>query len=404
MHRGEDSRQPQPSVTMELAARCQALRESGRDVIDLAIGEPDFRTPDFAAQAGIAAIVQGCTHYTPAAGLPALRHCIAEHLSARSRRDITTDAIVVTAGVKQALFNCFQVLFSAGDEVLLPVPYWTSYPPLIALAGARPVPVPAPAGSGMRVDVAALEVATTDRTRGLLLNSPCNPSGVVYSAEELLAIVTWAASRGLWVVADEIYGRICYDAERAPSVLELPAELLRRVVVVDGASKAFAMTGWRLGFSWSASDVAERMSALQGHVSGNASTLAQHAGIALFRDEPRLQHAVRGMVGVLRHRRDKAVSLLRQGLPDVPFLTPAGAFYLFLQVDGCFTPARRGSAELSAWLLDNTGVAVVPGVAFGSDAHVRLSFAAPQAEVAEGIARLAEALGRRANPLPIHAQ
>jgi aspartate aminotransferase len=404
MHRGEDSRHPQPCSITELAARCHALRESGRHIIDLSVGEPDFRTPDFAAQAGIAAIVQGFTHDTPPAGLPALRRCIAEHLSARSGRDIAPDGIVVTAGVKQALFNCFHVLFSAGDEVLLPVPYWTSYPPLIALSGARPVPVISHPGSGMRVNVAALEAATTDRTRGLLLNSPCNPSGAVYSAAELLEIVAWAASRGFWVVADEIYGRICYDAERAPSVLDLPAELLRQVVLVDGASKAFGMAGWRLGFSWSGCDLAQRMSALQGHVSGNASTPAQYAGIAVFRDEPRVQHAVRAMVGVFRHRRDKAMALLRQDLPGVPFLAPAGAFYLFLQVDGCFTTELRSSGELSGWLLDTTGVAVVPGTAFGSEAHVRLSFAAPQAELTEGIGRLAAALAPRAVPLPIHAQ
>jgi aspartate aminotransferase len=394
MHHSENIHGLESSATLAVAMRCRALRMAGRTIVDLGVGELDFRTPEFASQAGIAAIRQGLTQYTPVGGLPELRASIAGFLSRRSGRPLSQEGVVVTAGAKQALFNSLFSLFGPGDEVLLPVPCWTSYPPLLRLARATPVEVRTDAASSFRVDPAQLERAATNRTRGVILNSPSNPAGTVYSVAELTAIAEWAAARGVWLVADEIYNRISYDAERAPSVLDLPPALLERTVLVDGVSKAFAMTGWRIGFSWSGDEAAARMIALQSHVTSNASAPAQFAALAAFRDEPRVGHAVRAMVDVLRSRRDFVLRTLAERLPHLRGPVPAGAFYAFLRVDHCFQPGRADSTELCNWLLDTAGVALVPGAAFGCDDYVRLSFAAPQEELVTGLDRLATSLAR----------
>jgi aspartate aminotransferase len=390
----ENLRDVETSATLALATRCKALRDEGRDVIDLGTGEPDFRTPDFAAQAGIAAIVQGFTHYTPVAGMPPLRQAVADYLGTRSGLSLDAHGVVVTAGAKQALFNACFVLLNPGDEVLLPAPYWTSYPPLIRLARAQPVIVPTSLEGGFRTDPARLEAARTPRTRAVILNSPSNPTGAVYTLDELAAIAEWAREHDLWIISDEIYGRICYDVERAPSMLDLGDPVLDRLVLVDGASKAFAMTGWRLGFSYSPVDVAMQMATLQSHTTSNASAPAQFAALATLRDEPRVEHAVRAMLGVFRHRREKVVAALRRHLPRARFEEPAGGFYVFVHLAEYYGGGITGSAELCRWILEETGVAFVPGEAFGDDASVRLSFAAPQAELNEAIRRVGDLLAR----------
>jgi aspartate aminotransferase len=392
MQVSENVRELEPSATMAVSALCRTMKAEGREVIDLSAGEPDFRTPDFAAQAGIAAIVQGFTHYTPVPGTPALRELIAQHLGRVAGRAIDPAAIVVTAGAKQALFNACFVLFGPGDEVLLPAPYWTSYPELIRLARARPVLLPTDEDSGFKVTPDDLEARHTPRVRGLVLNSPNNPTGAVYTLDEIDAIARWAAERDIWIISDEIYGRIAFDSQRAPSILDLDAALLDRVVLVDGVSKAFAMTGWRVGFSWSDVALASRMSALQSHISSNVSTPAQYAAMAAYRPEPRVEHAVRAMVGVFRHRRERVASLFAKHLPEARFVTPAGAFYLFFRVDAYYREGRADSIAFCRWLLETTGVALVPGIAFGDDRFVRLSFAAPEDEIAEAIRRMGEVL------------
>jgi aspartate aminotransferase len=377
---------------MAVAALCRTLREQGREVIDLSAGEPDFRTPDFAAQAGIAAIVQGFTHYTATPGLPALRQLIAEDLARTSGKPTTPDGVVVTAGAKHALFNACFTLFGAGDEVLLPTPYWTSYPDLIRLARGEPVFVPSTLESGFKVTPSDLEAHRTDRTRGMILNSPNNPTGATCTLDELDAIVRWAVAHDLWVISDEIYGRLCYNGVRAAGVLDLDASLHGHVVVVNGASKAFAMTGWRLGFSYSSPALASKMSALQSHITSNIATPTQYAGMAVFRNEPRVEHAVRAMVGVFRHRRERLVAMFRRHLPQAEFVSPDGAFYLFFRVDAFYRDGMRDSVTFCRWLLDKTGVALVPGIAFGDDRFARLSFAAPEDEIVEAVRRMAEVL------------
>jgi aspartate aminotransferase len=399
MHLSDNVRELHPSATLAVAALCKEMRSAGRDVLDLSTGEPDFRTPEFASQAGIAAIQQGFTHYTPVPGIPALRNAIADYLTKSTGRRADAGGVVVTNGAKQALFNVCFTLFGSGDEVLVPAPYWTSYPEILTIARARAVPVPGDPANALKVDVDRLRAAATDATRGIILNSPTNPTGAVYARDELDAILLWAAERGLWVVSDEIYNRLCFDAPRATSVLDLDDSLLERVVLVDGVSKTFAMTGWRIGFSYSSPALASQFAALQSQVTSGASSPAQAAAVAAYQDEDRVHEAVGAMVRVFHRRRQHAVEALRSALPDAEFHTPAGAFYVFIRVDMYYGAGRADSIAFCSELLDRTGVALVPGAAFGDDRYVRMSFAAPEAEILEGIRRIGEFASEPAIPL-----
>jgi aspartate aminotransferase len=390
MDLSDNVRQLQPSATLAVTALCRDLRNAGRNVLDLSTGEPDFRTPEFASQGGIAAITQGFTHYTPVSGTPALRGAIADWITRSTGHAATPSGVVVSNGAKQALFNACFTLFGPGDEVLIPSPYWTSYPEIVSLARATPACVAGDPANALKVDVDRLRDAVTPATRGLILNSPSNPAGSVYSRAELEAIVGWAAGQGLWVVSDEIYNRLCFDAERATSVLDLDAALLERVVLVDGVSKTFAMTGWRIGFSYSAPHLATRLSDLQSQVTSGASSPAQAAAVAAYRDEERVHESVRAMVRVFRRRRDQASAALRDSLPATQFDVPGGAFFIFFRVDMYGDPARPGSTAFCSDLLERTGVALVPGAAFGDDRYARLSFAAPEGEILEAIRRIGE--------------
>lgn len=390
MRISDNVRELRPSTTLGIAALCRQLRASGRSVLDLSAGEPDFRTPEFAAQAGIAAIQQGFTQYTPVPGTTALREAIAAYLARATLQRTDPAGVVVSAGAKQALFNACFTLFGPGDEVLVPTPYWTSYPEIVRLARARPVFVHGHEQNALKVDVAALDSAFTSATRGLILNTPTNPTGAIYTRPELDAIMLWAAERGVWVISDEIYGRLCFHTARATSVLDLDPSLLERTVLIDGVSKTFAMTGWRVGFSYCAPELATRLSSLQSHITSGASSPAQAAALAAYRNEPRVDEAVRAMVRVFHRRCLKAMEALSVLAPQAYFTPPDGAFYLFFRVDEYFTPKRAGSDAFCDDLLAQAGVALVPGSAFGDDRYVRLSFAAPEAEILEGIRRLSE--------------
>lgn len=385
MHVSENVRGIEGSATLAIAALCRELRAQGREVIDLGVGEPDFRTPEFISAAGIASIEQGFTQYTPVPGIMPLRQAIADRIKRETGHNALADGVVVTSGAKQALFNACFALFGPGDRVLLPVPYWTSYPALIRLARAETRYIKS---DSFKVTPADLGAAHHDAVRGLIINSPSNPAGTIYSLAELDAIVRWANERNVWVISDEIYGKICFNAERAPSVLDLDDALLDRVVVVDGASKAYAMTGWRLGFSYSRVPVAKELAALQSHVSSNASSPAQYAALAAYKDEARAKPAVAAMVRIFLQRRDKVLAQLQEQVPGAEPVHPDGAFYVFLKVDSFYNRDIDSSAAFCSWLLDKTGVALVPGSAFGDDRYVRMSLAAPNAALAEAVRRM----------------
>jgi aspartate aminotransferase len=394
MHISENMRGIEGSATLAIAAKTRELRAQGREVIDLGIGEPDFRTPDFAAAAGIASIEQGFTHYTPVPGIPQLRMAIADRLKRDTGYAANAEGVVVSTGAKQALFNACFVLFGPGDQVLIPTPYWTSYPALVRLARAEPRYVPTSYDSNFKLTPQQLDEVYNPNVRGLIINSPSNPAGTVYSRDELEAIVRWAHERNVWVISDEIYERICFIGERAASVLDVPAALLERVVVIGGASKEFAMTGWRLGYSYCAPALAKELSSLQSQVTSNASSPAQYAALAAYEDEPRAREATRAMVRVFQQRRDKVLAQIANDLPNAHAVKPDGAFYIFFKVDAYYEGDITDSSSFCSQVLEQTGVALVPGSAFGDDRFVRMSIAASNAALAEAIKRLGAALSK----------
>lgn len=373
------------SRTIAVSTRAKALRATGRPVIDLGAGEPDFPTPAYVIAAAQDALAAGATRYTQVEGILPLRTRIAERARAL-RADATFDAddVVVTAGTKQALFNACFSLFGAGDEVLVPTPGWTSYYEMLALARATPVAVQGRPDAQLKVIVDDLQRVATPRTRGLIMNSPCNPTGAVYSRDELAAILALAEARGWWVISDEIYRAIAYDAE-APSLLSV-APSLERLVIVDGVAKSFAMTGWRIGWSVAPRALTRSMTALQSHTTSNASTLSQHAALAALTNAAAAAEAISSMVAEFKRRRDAALALLRKANVDV--IQPCGAFYLYMRVRNAESSDLEAGTTFSRRLLEEFDVAVVPGVAFRSPDWIRLSYAAPAEQVLEGVRRV----------------
>lgn len=389
----ENVRKLQPSATIAVSSKAKELKARGRDIVDLSAGEPDFPTPGFIAEAGRAAIAAGRTRYTPSPGVAELRAAVAAALEQRHGRPIDPSRVVVSAGAKQALFNVLFSLVGPGDKVLVPVPYWTSYPEMVTLARGTAVTVQGREEMGYRIGPEELERAWSPDVRALLINSPSNPSGAVYRAAELEAILTWAAERGVWVISDEIYGRLCYLDHPAPGILDFPEPLLERAVLIDGASKAFAMTGWRIGWSVSGARLASTLGALQSHTTSNAATPSQYAALAALTATPDQAAELEAMATEFRARRDLVVDLLDRHLPGTDRVEPEGAFYLFFRADRWFDDERPDSVALCTWLIEHAGVAMVPGSAFGDDRYVRMSFAASRQELEEAFSRLGRALG-----------
>ena len=377
-----------PSETVSINQETQRRKAAGEDVVDLSAGEPDFDTPRVAADSGIRAIQQGKTKYPPNVGLLDLRAAVARHLSLLSGgRPVNADGIVVSTGAKQSIFNAVFTLFGPGDRVLIPSPAWVSYPQIVHLARAEPVSVAGDIEWSLKVSVDDLDRATDNRTTGLILCSPVNPTGAVYSRSELKSIAEWARDRGIWFISDEIYRRIHFGSGPAPSVLDLSDDLLERVVVIYGASKAYAMTGWRIGVALAPLKVAKAMAALQTHVTSGASQPSQWAAAAAFGD-PRVEDDVVRMVEEFRHRRDLVVTHFRRHLPGVEFVDPLGAFYFFFRVDSFFAGATTTAAQFCERLMAQEGVAIVPGDAFGDPRWVRLSFAASEKDLTRALERV----------------
>lgn len=373
------------SATIAVSSRAKALRAAGRPVIDLGAGEPDFPTPAFVVAAAHRALDAGATRYTLVEGILPLRQVVAERASAlHSGPAIEPENVVVTAGTKQALFNACFSLFANGDEVLVPTPGWTSYYEMLRLARAVPVAVCGSAERQLKVTPDDLLRAATANTRGVILNSPCNPTGAVYTRRELEAIVACAADHDWWILSDEIYRAISYDGE-ATSLLSV-AEGLERLVVVDGVAKSFAMTGWRIGWAIAPRGLARAMTALESHTTSNAATLSQHAALAALSDPVAAAETVGAMVHEFKRRRDAALELLRLGLMEV--LEPHGAFYFYIRVGAATADDPEPGTTFARRLLEDADVAVVPGAAFGTPEWIRVSYAAPAEQVMEGVRRI----------------
>ena len=375
------------SETIAINAEARRLRSLGKDVVDLSVGEPDFDTPAPVGQAGIQAIQKGYTRYPPNTGTADLRKAIANHLSQLSNgRAVDPDRLVVSTGSKQSLFNACFTLFGPKDKVLIPSPAWVSYPQIIHLARAEPVMVPGEIEWGLKVGVQELERRTDKLVKGLVLCSPCIPTGAVYTLSELEAIGDWARKHNIWIISDEIYRRIHYGSGPAASFFDLPDEYLERTVVIYGASKAYAMTGWRIGAAYAPAHVAKAMANLQSHTTTGANHPAQLAAAAAFSD-PKVEQEVVKMTAAFRRRRDRLVERFRAEVPGVEFVEPHGAFYLFFRVDGVRSNAVTGT-RFCERLLGEHGVALVPGAAFGDDRWVRLSYAASDKDLEKGIDRV----------------
>lgn len=373
-----------PEGAYAVLGRAQALEAQGRDIVHLEIGQPDFETYPHVALAGIRAIAAGQTRYNPPSGIPALRQALAEEAGQRRKMQFTPEQVVVAPGTKPLILLPLLALLEPDDEVLYPDPGFPSYKAAIRLAGARPVPVPLVEGRGYDLDTEALEAAVGPRTRLILLNSPSNPTGGVHTAETLGRVAELARRHDLWVLSDEIYGRLVYEGE-APSIAALPG-MAERTLIADGFSKTYAMTGWRLGFGLMPPALAARMELLLTHSVGCTATFTQFAGLEAILGP---QDHVEAVVAEFRRRRDLIVAGLN-AIPGVRCPVPRGAFYAFPNVQSFGRP----SAELADYLLDRAGVAVLPGTAFGrnGEGYLRLSYANSTENIARALERLADSL------------
>ncbi len=378
------------SATLKVDSRAKALQAQGRPVISFAAGEPDFPTPEHIVAAAVEAARDPRNHrYTPAAGLPELREAIAAKSFRDSGLTVAPSQIVVTNGGKQAVYQSFAALLDPGDEVLVPTPFWTTYPEAIKLAGGVPVEVFAGADQGYLVTVEQLEAARTPRTKVLLFVSPSNPTGAVYPPERVEAVGRWALENGLWVISDEIYQNLTYGDVRARSIVDAVPELADRAILVNGVAKTYAMTGWRVGWMLGPADVMKAAANLQSHLSSNVSNVSQRAAIAALTGP---QDAVEAMRRAFERRRTVIVDGLN-GIDGIDCPTPDGAFYAYPDVSGLIGRTWRGhtpttSLELAELLLDEAEVAAVPGEAFGPSGYLRLSYALGDEALAEGITRL----------------
>ena len=378
------------SATLKVDAKAKALQAEGRAVISYAAGEPDFPTPAHIVEAASKAVLDPKNHrYTPAVGLADLREAIAQKTLRDSGTEISANQVVVTNGGKQAVYQAFAVLLDAGDEVLLPTPYWTTYPEAIALAGGKTVKVFAGSEQGYKVTVEQLDKAKTSRTKVLLMCSPSNPTGAVYSKEEIAAIGTWAHQNDLWVVADEIYQNLVYDGGKAYSITEVVPELIDKTIMVNGVAKSYAMTGWRLGWMAGPADAMKAAANLQSHLTSNVNNIAQKAALAALTGP---QDEVQNMLQAFDRRRKLAVSELGK-IENWLAPMPQGAFYVYSDVRGLLGKSWAGkqintSLELCDLILEKAEVALVPGEAFGPSGYVRMSYALGDEPIVEGIKRL----------------
>jgi aspartate/methionine/tyrosine aminotransferase len=378
------------SATLAVDAKAKALKAAGEDVIGFGAGEPDFPTPEHVVAAAAEACRDPRNHkYTPAAGLPDLREAVAAKTSRDSGYVVTAGQVLVTNGAKQAVYNSFAALLDPGDEVLLPAPYWVTYPEAIRLAGGVPVPVSTDESTRFRASIEQLEAARTPRTKALLFVSPSNPTGAVYPPEEVEAIGRWAVDRGLWVVTDEIYEHLVYGDARFSSMPALVPELAETCVVVNGVAKTFAMTGWRVGWMIGPRDVVAAATNLQSHATSNVANVSQRAALAALTGGLECAATMREAFD----RRRRRMYELLSAMPGVTCVEPEGAFYAFPSFAGVLGRELGGrrpasTLELADVVLDQAKVAIVPGEAFGAPGYARLSYALGDGPLDEGLGRL----------------
>ena len=382
------------SATLAVDGKAKALKAAGRPVIGFGAGEPDFPTPDYIVEAAADATRIVANHrYTPTPGLPDLRDAIVAKTKRDSQYEITVDQVLVTNGGKQAVYQAFATIINDGDEVLLPSPFWTTYPECIKLAGGTSIEVFADETQNYLVSVEQLEAARTPKTKALLFCSPSNPTGSVYSFEQVKAIGEWALKNDIWIISDEIYEHLLYDGATAPSMPVVVPAIADTCIIINGVAKTYAMTGWRVGWMIGPKDVIKAATNLQSHLTSNVSNVSQRAAIAAVSGDLSAVHAM----GEAFNRRRKLIVDLLNEIPGFVCPTPQGAFYVYPSVKGALGKAIRGktpttSAQLATILLDEVEVAAVPGEAFGPSGYLRFSYATSDADIVEGIGRIKKLL------------
>lgn len=369
-----------PSMTLAIAAKAKAMREEGIEVCNFSAGEPDFDTPAHIKAAAKRALDEGKTRYGPAAGEPKLREAIARKLQTDNHLDYRAENIIVTNGGKHSLFNLMMALIEPGDEVLIPSPYWISYPEMVKLAGGVPKLVQTDAANGYKITPDQLASAVTPRTKLFVLNSPSNPTGVIYTLDELQALAKVVVEKDILVVSDEIYEKILYDGVKHVSIGSLGSEIFARTIISNGFAKAYSMTGWRVGYLAGPTELIKATATIQGHSTSNVCTFAQHGAIAAL-ESP--QDCVEQMRQAFAERRQVLLDSLG-AIPGLGCATPDGAFYLFVNI----SKTGMTSLEFCDELLETYQVATIPGVAFGADDHIRLSYATDMTSIKKGIERL----------------
>lgn len=378
----------EPSMTLAINARAQEMRAEGIPVISVAAGEPDFPTPQFIKDAAIKAIEDNFTRYTQVAGIPELRKAAADYFGRQYRTEVSPESLIMGAGGKQCLYTFMQTFLNPGDEILIPSPYWVSYPDMVRLAGGTPVFVPTSAASSFKATPAMLEEKTTEKTRLLILNSPCNPTGAVYTDREFTAIMRWALGRALFVLSDEIYDQLVYPPATMTSAITWFASCPELVAVVNGLSKSYAMTGWRVGFLAGAPELIRKMSLLQGHSLSNIVSFVQKAAVAAL-NGPNAEIA--DMRKAFEHRRDMCMQVISTW-PNVICPRPEGAFYIFMDVSAYYRGNITNSIEMCRHILEKGHVAAVPGIAFGDDRCIRISYATGDKELEKALEQMGNAL------------
>jgi aspartate aminotransferase len=386
-----------PSETLAITAKANALRAQGRDVIGFGAGEPDFDTPDHIKKAAIQAIEAGFTKYTPVGGTDELKDAIINKLKVDNHLEYKRSQIVVSCGAKHTLYNLAQALFEEGDEVIIPAPYWVSYPDIVVLAGGTPVILQTLEKDGFKVKPQQLKLAITGRTKAVILNGPSNPTGAAYSPDDLKALAAVLADTDIFIISDDIYEKILYADYPFANIAMVDQRLKDRTIVVNGVSKAYAMTGWRIGYAAGPEEIIGAITKIQSQNTSNPASISQKASVAALNGD---QSVVAMMVGEFKKRRDYIVAALND-ISGVRCLMPEGAFYVFPNVSAMYGRSCSGrkitnSTEFIEYLLDEANVATVPGAAFGSDDHIRLSYATSLKNIEEGVKRMKNAIAKLA--------
>lgn len=379
-----------PSITLSITAKANELKAQGVDVVSFGAGEPDFNTPQNIINAAIKAMQDGKTKYTPAGGILELKKTICKKFKEDNGLDYTTDQITISTGAKQCLANVFMAILNPGDEILIPIPYWVSYPELVKLADGVPVFVETLKENNYKYTIEDLEKAVSDKTKAVLINSPNNPTGTIYNREELIEIAEFAKKHDLLIISDEIYEKLIYDGEKHISIASLSEDAFERTVVINGVSKTYAMTGWRLGYMAASKEITKLMTSIQSHMTSNVNTIAQYAAIEALNGPI---EDLNTMVKEFERRRNFMVDRLGK-IDGVSIIKPSGAFYIMVNISSYFNTTFKeeeikNSLDFSRVLLDEEKVAVIPGAGFGLDEYIRLSYATSMDIIETGIDRIA---------------